>query len=311
MYVRESCDHELATILNKCLDQMPEDVLNQLITQYTSYMPHDLTFTQYMQANPGKMAVAAVVIILVAVLILALLYRIRWKGKILEASEESNKVLEEQLAIVEALSRDYLNVYAVNTKENTAKVIKLEGYITLGLEKNYEKIFSYTPLVQQYVNDRVYPEDRQGLLEALSIDKVTEKLASDIEYMGSYRVLTDGMIQNYQFNFIRTERKQSQEDFTVLVGFRNIDEIVREEQKQKQALSEALAQAQHANHAKTTFLNNMSHDIRTPMNAIIGFTSLAATHIDNGEVVRNYLDKIMTSSKHLLSLINDVLDMSR
>ena len=73
----------------------------------------------------------------------------------------------------------------------------------------------------------------------------------------------------------------------------------------------ALEAAKHANRAKTTFLNNMSHDIRTPMNAIIGFTSLAATHIDNKEQVRGYLAKIMTSSRHLLSLINDVLDMSR
>ncbi len=73
----------------------------------------------------------------------------------------------------------------------------------------------------------------------------------------------------------------------------------------------ALEAAEHANRAKTTFLNNMSHDIRTPMNAIIGFTSLAATHIDNKDQVRSYLGKIMTSSRHLLSLINDVLDMSR
>ena len=73
----------------------------------------------------------------------------------------------------------------------------------------------------------------------------------------------------------------------------------------------ALEAAEHANKSKTTFLNNMSHDIRTPMNAIIGFTSLAATHIDNKEQVQNYLGKIMTSSQHLLSLINDVLDMSR
>ena len=76
-------------------------------------------------------------------------------------------------------------------------------------------------------------------------------------------------------------------------------------------MAEALAQAQYANKAKTTFLNNMSHDIRTPMNAIIGFTSLAATHLDNKEQIRNYLGKIMTSGNHLLSLITDVLDMSR
>lgn len=79
----------------------------------------------------------------------------------------------------------------------------------------------------------------------------------------------------------------------------------------KKDLTAALEAAQHANKAKTTFLNNMSHDIRTPMNAIIGFTTLAATHIDSQEHVKDYLGKIMTSSNHLLSLINDILDMSR
>ncbi len=79
----------------------------------------------------------------------------------------------------------------------------------------------------------------------------------------------------------------------------------------KQAAEDAYLAAQYANQAKTTFLNNMSHDIRTPMNAIIGFTSLAVTHLDDKETVRDYLGKIMVSSEHLLSLINDVLDMSR
>lgn len=74
---------------------------------------------------------------------------------------------------------------------------------------------------------------------------------------------------------------------------------------------QALAAAEHANRAKTTFLNNMSHDIRTPMNAIIGFTALCAKSIDDPEKIAEYLNKIATSSNHLLSLINDILDMSR
>ena len=82
------------------------------------------------------------------------------------------------------------------------------------------------------------------------------------------------------------------------------------EEKQR-ALSDALIAAEHANRAKTDFLNNMSHDIRTPMNAIIGFTALAASHMDHPEQVKDYLQKITVSSQHLLSLINDVLDMSR
>ncbi len=83
------------------------------------------------------------------------------------------------------------------------------------------------------------------------------------------------------------------------------------ERKHQKELSEALELANQGSRAKTTFLNNMSHDIRTPMNAIMGYTSLAITHIDKGEQVKDYLEKIYQSSAHLLSLINDVLDMSR
>ena len=78
-----------------------------------------------------------------------------------------------------------------------------------------------------------------------------------------------------------------------------------------QALSEAVHAAETANRAKSTFLSNMSHDIRTPMNAIIGFATLAVSNIEDQEKVRDYLGKILSSSNHLLSLINDVLDMSR
>ena len=78
-----------------------------------------------------------------------------------------------------------------------------------------------------------------------------------------------------------------------------------------QALSDAVATAQSASRAKSDFLTNMSHDIRTPMNAIIGFTTLAVTNIDDTERVKDYLTKTLASSRHLLSLINDILDMSR
>ena len=93
--------------------------------------------------------------------------------------------------------------------------------------------------------------------------------------------------------------------------YSDVTETVREDRAQRAALANALVAAEHANKAKTTFLNNMSHDIRTPMNAIVGFTALATSHIDNRELVQDYLSKITVSSQHLLSLINDVLDMSR
>lgn len=102
---------------------------------------------------------------------------------------------------------------------------------------------------------------------------------------------------------------------TTLMGIDDYQSKIKDQEKQlstqQEQLKEALAMAQSANRAKTTFLNNMSHDIRTPMNAIIGYTGLAASHIDNKERVQDFLGKISQSSNHLLSLINDVLDMSR
>ena len=83
------------------------------------------------------------------------------------------------------------------------------------------------------------------------------------------------------------------------------------DRKINQALSEAVAAAEAASRAKSTFLSNRSHDIRTPMNAIIGFTTLAVSNIDNQERVKDYLTKTLSSSRHLLALINDILDMSR
>ena len=107
---------------------------------------------------------------------------------------------------------------------------------------------------------------------------------------------------------VRRTKKEVEEKETARQELETKNNELAESQK---ALSEALVAAEGASRAKTAFLNNMSHDIRTPMNAIVGFTALAASDLDNKEQVRDYLGKISVSSRHLLSLINDVLDMSR
>ncbi len=100
-------------------------------------------------------------------------------------------------------------------------------------------------------------------------------------------------------------------DIIVMVVSKDITAQVRKQREQTRALQDALMQAQRANQAKTTFLSNMSHDIRTPMNAIIGFATIAVSHLENREQVKDCLQKVLASSNHLLSLINDILDMSR
>ena len=129
-----------------------------------------------------------------------------------------------------------------------------------------------------------------------------------------YRLLTQNAGWRWFHAAGRLSRREDGSPVSFVGFFVDIDDEKKMEaqlEAQRVDLQDALAAAQHANRAKTTFLNNMSHDIRTPMKAIIGFTSLAAAHIDNKEQVKDYLTKIATSSNHLLSLINDVLDMSR
>ena len=97
----------------------------------------------------------------------------------------------------------------------------------------------------------------------------------------------------------------------IAMAIRSIDDVMRREEEQQQMLALAVSRAEAASRAKSDFLSRMSHDIRTPMNAILGMTSIAAMHIDEKSRVLDALEKITVSGKHLLGLINDVLDMSR
>ena len=160
--------------------------------------------------------------------------------------------------------------------------------------------------------DLLHPQDRNRVIEQYyaAIDDYTGRRIFDVEY----RLLTRD--RGYRW-FRSTGKLSRREDGTpvtyvgMFVDITDRKEADEKFQEQHKLLEEALLEAQRASQAKTRFLNNMSHDIRTPMNAIIGFTNLAATHLDDPEQVRDYLAKISASSSHLLGLINDVLDMSR
>lgn len=161
-------------------------------------------------------------------------------------------------------------------------------------------------------SDLLHEEDKDRIIEEYweTVKDYTGKKTYDVQY----QLYTKNKGLRWFHAAGRLSRREDGTPITFVGLFVDIDDEKKMEEKLEQQtkdLQDALAAAQHANRAKTTFLNNMSHDIRTPMNAIIGFTSLAAAHIDNKEQVQSYLSKITTSSNHLLSLINDVLDMSR
>ena len=151
------------------------------------------------------------------------------------------------------------------------------------------------------------------LCDMLARDRVREELEERKRINVMYRSFVDGVMGYRQVTLVRAGSwaEDSGDGRLVVMGLRNVDRETREEIERKEQLEEALQRANRANEAKSLFLSNMSHDIRTPMNAIIGFTTLATNHIDDVERVEDYLNKIQASSTHLLDLINDILDMSR
>ncbi len=310
MYIPSSSDHELITILNKCIHQAPDDVLSQLITKYTSGTPENVTFVEYMAVHPEMVLLLSELVALAIGVILFFYLRSRWNKKLLRTTEHAKQELEEQLAIVNALSRDYLNVYTLNMQSAAIRIVKLEGYLTPGLDRKSQEEYPYAEVLHRYIENRVLEEDKDYLTQALSMERIKEKLASDPEYTGTYRVRIGEEIHDYQFTYV-SYQAGDQTDHLVLAGFRNIDEIVRKEQEQKEILKDALHMAQVANEAKTSFLSSVSHDIRTPMNAIIGFLSLMQGEADNPRMVLEYIKRIDAASQHLLGLINDVLDMNK
>ena len=213
----------------------------------------------------------------------------------------------EQLEIIRTLSDEYLSVYKLNLESQEVEVVfEKESEFSFLFSKERNGANDYMTYATIYAKN-IHEEDRQRYLDSIQIETLRNTLEKQKTVFINYRCDKGDGMKYYQMKFVRIGDTAS----SAIMGFYLVDDEVRKEIEQKKVLSEALIQAQNANKAKTTFLNNMSHDIRTPMNAIIGYSALAATHIDNRERVADYLKKITQSSSHLLSLINNVLDMSR
>lgn len=221
---------------------------------------------------------------------------------------------EEEVAmnyIDEKLRAEYEALYLIDLEND--KYMRLQLASNLNFERNQHGVF--TKILPQYALV-VLPEYRE----------IWEKFV-DLDFFRAYLADTDRRELVYQVSgakiewrraIIQVVQRKNGVAALFIWTFQRIDKERAEKlslmetiQKQHEALEQALEMAQSANRAKTIFLNNMSHDIRTPMNAIIGYTGLAAAHIDSRELVTEYLKKIGQSSEHLLSLINDILDMSR
>ena len=226
-----------------------------------------------------------------------------------QRDEIQRKVEKESMDVIMGLASAYNTIYYINidTGEYSSRVISDKAGF---MQDYYTKSSDYEVLAHRYIENLVHPDDKCLLIPYEKLSNIRKMLKhKKVDSVRFRRKQGDDYIWMEQI-YVKTEGIDEEAHY-IISAFADRDSIVRAEMEQQEALKQALSMAESANTAKTTFLNNMSHDIRTPMNAIIGYTGLAASHIDNKAQVQDYLTKIGESSDHLLSLINDVLDMSR
>ena len=228
-----------------------------------------------------------------------------------EQKKQERKNERRQMELVQALSIDFNLVCYFNLDTGTGNTLRVNECHNDMLKPIFAQVgdFDLEEKMDRYIENCVYEEDRKLLRECCSREWLAKELTEKNIYYINYRTNCDGELRYFQMKAVRTGNWEKRRG--AVLGFRSVDDETRSEMEKKSILEGALMQANRASKAKSIFLSNMSHDIRTPMNAIVGFTTLAINHIDSRDQVEEYLKKIMSSGNHLLSLINDVLDMSR
>lgn len=220
---------------------------------------------------------------------------------------KQNKEMEMQREIITALGYDYFSVLLVDPEKDHVTIFRqrsVNGKSIADLCAKYHNCWS--EFIPNYARERVSDASYDEFMEKLSLDYIQSAKES---YISVYEYVSDDGIVYYQ---IKVAFVQKQDGHRVaVVSTKNIDKIIKKEKQQEELLNKALIEAKVASKAKTDFLFNMSHDIRTPMNAIIGFTNLLEEHLDDKETLLSYIDKIKTSNEVLLSLINNVLEMAK
>ena len=202
--------------------------------------------------------------------------------------------------VAQALAGDYIGIYIVDP--DTEKFVEYSAtkeYDRLGVEKSGGDFFS---LSRKNMERLIFSEDRERFLGTFYKEKVMSILERDGSFTMKYRLLAG---ETPFWVSMKATLLQDEDGRHLIIGLNNIDAQMKRELEYRQHVAEARTKA------RNDFLANMSHDIRTPMNAIVGYTNIAKDHIDKPETVTNALEKIGSSSHFLLSLINDILDISK
>ena len=214
--------------------------------------------------------------------------------------------------MITAMASDYRSVYHVDLDADDAVCYRADP---ADPEQYAEGVhFPFHGHFSDYCARHVDEKYRDSFLHFIDPENIRRSLATENIIAFRYLARRSGKEYYEMLRMAGVRHPADREDHIVHavgLGFTVIDSEMRKNLEQQGALADALAAAEQANHAKTAFLSNMSHEIRTPMNAIIGLNSLALRNGDLPAETRGYLEKIGDSARHLLGLINDILDMSR
>jgi len=217
----------------------------------------------------------------------------------------------EYKAIIEGFSREYHTVWVVDKESLKMRLIRTTGVTTIqGAVEMAVRNDDFRRTCEDYTNTYVEASERDRIRRVINPEEVIRNVNEKGFYAVNYlRCDEEGKVGYHQIAFVNADIKNGKKQF--VMGFRDIDAVILEERAFKQELREAKLAAEIANNAKTVFLNNMSHDIRTPMNAILGYIKLIDKKKDDPEVIKAYLEKMEKSGEYLLSIINNVLEVSR
>ncbi len=218
-----------------------------------------------------------------------------------ESIAKSNRISQNAMA---STALAYQAVYYLDLQDTTCRMIY--PVRDDGTPRSYEET-----MTECFGNGVLAEESEEEVKAFLQLENIVKDLTDKEHINLKYcQKKENGENEWCQITLIVSERDRDGLQ-AVTITIRSIDEMIKAEEKQKELFALAAERAEAANYAKSDFLSKMSHDIRTPMNAIIGITAIAGAHIDDRDRVIDCLSKITVSSRHLLSLINEVLDMSR
>ena len=215
---------------------------------------------------------------------------------------------EQYVEVIDSLGAENFALYLVDLDTNEMEIYRRGENDTAEFALASEREGNYPEAMARYIDTFVVEEDRARVRAEVGPEVLWRRLEDgEADFSVGYRRLFGSEEQYVELRVIRLPHNDSK----VILAARNVTGEMREQLSQKVALQNALDLAEHASQAKSTFLTNMSHDFRTPMNSISGFASIALDHLNDTDRVRDCLRKIMLSSDHLLSLVNDILDVSR